>query len=84
MTNRELVDRLHAQGRLAHGEWVQLLDTFTPEDRAYAAELARSVAQREFGRSIYFRGIIEFTSICKTTATTAASGAPIAARRATA
>ena len=65
MTNRELVDRLHAQGRLAHGEWVQLIDTFTPEDRAYAAELARSVAQREFGRSIYFRGIIEFTSICK-------------------
>lgn len=65
MTNIQLIDKLEAQTRLERAEWEQLLSTYTAEEREYAAERARAIAQREFGRHIYFRGIIEFTSICK-------------------
>ena len=65
MTNIQLIDRLEAQTRLERAEWEQLLSTYTEDEREYAAGRARTIAQREFGRSIYFRGIIEFTSICK-------------------
>lgn len=65
MTNIQLIDRLEAQTRLERAGWEQLLSTYTEDEREYAAGRARAIAQREFGRSIYFRGIIEFTSICK-------------------
>lgn len=65
MTNIQLIDRLEAQTRLESAEWEQLLSTYTEDEREYAAGRARAIAQREFGRRIYFRGIIEFTSICK-------------------
>lgn len=65
MTNIQLIDKLEAQTRLERAEWEQLLSTYTAEEREYAAGRARVIAQREFGRRIYFRGIIEFTSICK-------------------
>lgn len=65
MTNIQLIDKLEAQTRLERAEWEQLLSTYTAEEREYAAGRARAIAQREFGRRIYFRGIIEFTSICK-------------------
>ena len=65
MTNIQLIDRLEAQTRLERAEWEQLLSTYTEDEREYAAGRARAIAQREFGRRIYFRGIIEFTSICK-------------------
>lgn len=65
MTNIQLIDRLEAQTRLERAEWEQLLSTYTEDEREYAAGHARAIAQREFGRRIYFRGIIEFTSICK-------------------
>lgn len=65
MTNIELIDGLGRRGGLELGEWTQLLSTYTPSEREYAADVARSIAQREFGRSIYIRGIVEFTSYCR-------------------
>lgn len=65
MTNIELMDRLSARGTLTPGEWEQLLATHTAAEREYAAECARGIARREFGRQIYIRGIIEFTSYCR-------------------
>ncbi len=65
MTNIELIDKLSVEKNLSFDEWTQLIGTYTPEDRQYAADAARNVAQREFGRDIFFRGIVEFTSICK-------------------
>lgn len=65
MTNIQLIDRLEAQTRLERAEWEQLLSTYTEDEREYAAGRACAITQREFGRRIYFRGIIEFTSICK-------------------
>lgn len=65
MTNTELIDRLSAHGQLALAEWTQLLATQTGAEREYAAALARGIAQREFGRALYIRGIVEFTSYCR-------------------
>ena len=39
MDNRQRIDRLEQQKQLPKEDWVQLLSTFTPEDREYAAEL---------------------------------------------
>lgn len=65
MTNIQLIDKLNREKSLALDEWVQLIKSFTDGDRAYAAELASETATARFGKSIYFRGIIEFTNICK-------------------
>ena len=65
MDNRERIDRLEAEKKLSKEDFVQLLSTFTPEDREYAAEKARTISVGIFGKQIYFRGIIEFTNICK-------------------
>jgi len=60
-----LIDKLKLQKKLTHAEWVQLISGFTPEDRAYAAELARQTALERFGRNVYFRGIIELSNHCR-------------------
>lgn len=65
MTNRELLWKLRAEKKLSHEEWTVLLSTFTEEDRACAAEMAREIAQERFGRDIWFRGIVEFSNCCK-------------------
>ncbi len=65
MTNIELIDRAKSGEVLSLEEWAQILGTYTPDDRKYAAELAQKVALREFGNNIFFRGIVEFTNICK-------------------
>ena len=63
--NKLLIDKLEAENRLLHGEWVTLLSSFTNEDRAYAAEKARAVADSIYGKSIFIRGIVEFSNVCR-------------------
>ena len=65
MAHSSLIDRLAAGERLSHDQWTALIGGFTPEDREYAAELARSLALARFGKNIFFRGIVEFTNYCK-------------------
>jgi len=65
MTNLQLIDLLHAQHRLEENQWVQLFSTWTEEDLHYAMDLAREITVKQFGRKIYFRGIVEFSNICK-------------------
>ena len=65
MTNRELIDTLKASHKLALSQWEQLISSYTNEELNYAMELARETAVSVFGRRIYFRGIIEFTNICR-------------------
>ena len=65
MTNREVIDLLNRQHRLEEDQWVQLFGGFTQEDLDYAMELAREIAVARFGKNIYFRGIVEFSNICK-------------------
>ena len=63
--NRILIDQLAASGMLSHKEWCQLIGTYIKSDLQYAMELAKNRCEERFGKKIYFRGIIEFTNICK-------------------
>lgn len=65
MNDNPLIDKLNREKKLSHTEWTALLSGYTPQDASYAAELARTIAKTHFGNQIYFRGIIEFSNICK-------------------
>ncbi|MEA4823727.1 MAG: [FeFe] hydrogenase H-cluster radical SAM maturase HydE [Clostridiaceae bacterium] len=65
MDNYALIDRLNAEKSLTHAEWTALFDSFDDGTREYASSIARRIAIDRFGNGIYFRGIIEFTNICK-------------------
>lgn len=62
---KELIQKLNAEKELSHGEWVRLLSGFTEEDAAFAAALARKLADDRFGNAVFFRGIIEFSNYCR-------------------
>lgn len=65
MTDRELLERLAETHRLEEEQWRQLFATWTPEDLELAMTMARERAVASFGRTIYFRGIVEFTNFCR-------------------
>ncbi len=65
MTNRQLIQKLYADGVLSKEEFVQLLSTYSHEDMEFAQNLARETALKHFGNKIYIRGLIEFTNICR-------------------
>ncbi|MBE5760539.1 MAG: [FeFe] hydrogenase H-cluster radical SAM maturase HydE [Clostridiales bacterium] len=65
MTNIELINKLKDEKQLSHKEFEQIISTYTPDDLAHAQTHALEISQRIFGRKIYFRGIVEFSNICK-------------------
>ena len=65
MKNRDLIDQLKTSHSLTTKEWEQLFSTYTKEDVEYATALARTISVENFGKTIYFRGIIEFSNFCK-------------------
>ena len=65
MNNRQLIETLNREHRLELLQWEQLFASYTPEDLTLAADMARSITVRRFGKKIYFRGIVEFSNICK-------------------
>lgn len=60
-----LIEKLNKQHRLTRMEWEQIFSEYTETDRAFAMELARRIAVSRFGKQIYFRGIVEYSNICK-------------------
>ncbi len=65
MRNKELIEKLKIERALSHDEWLQIFDTWDADDLAFAIETAREIAVDRFGKKIYFRGIVEFTNVCK-------------------
>lgn len=65
MDNKKLIDLLEKNRHLDREQWIALLDTFTDEDRKYAAQKAAKTAVSVFGKAIYIRGIVEFSNVCK-------------------
>ena len=65
MNNFELINLLNIEHKLKKEQWIQLFDSFTENDIRYAMDLAREITDRNFGRKIYFRGIVEFSNFCK-------------------
>ena len=62
---RGLIDRLDRQKRLELEEWTALLSGFDAGTADYAARRARELSLERFGKRVYFRGIVEFTNICR-------------------
>ena len=60
-----LIDRLAVGERLSHGELVTLIDERTPETAAYLAEKAVAVRKAIYGNTVFIRGLIEVSNICK-------------------
>ena len=60
-----LIDKLAENGRLTHGELVTLIDERTPDTAAYLAEKAVEVRKAIYGNTVYIRGLIEVSNICK-------------------
>jgi len=65
MNNLQIIDKLRAEHTLSPSEWESLIRTHTPDEQEYARSLAQSIAEANFGRNIYFRGIVEFSNYCK-------------------
>lgn len=65
MNNIQLIDKLRRERVLSEAEWTSLLTAYTPEDREYARSAARDITDANFGRNVYFRGIVEFSNYCR-------------------
>lgn len=65
MHNRELIDLLNAEHKLSSSQWEQLFETYTQDDLEYTMGIAQEITVKNFGKKIYFRGIVEFSNICK-------------------
>ena len=62
---KNLIKKLNQEHRLTREEWVAVFRDYTQEDGQYAQKLAREIAVRNFGKTIYFRGIVEYSNICR-------------------
>ena len=62
---KNLINKLYTEKHLSNEEWVTVLDNYTDDDRKYAEQSARDITVSNYGKKIYFRGIIEFSNICK-------------------
>jgi biotin synthase len=60
-----LIDKLNADRKLSRKDWIKLISSYSLKDAQYAALLASDISQEVFDRNVFFRGIIEFTNICK-------------------
>ena len=62
---RKLIDTLKEKKTLAESEYLNLVEGYTPEAADYAASLALSEKKRVYGDSVFIRGLIEISNICK-------------------
>ena len=44
---------------------LDILTGYTHEELMYVTDKAREITNQNFGKSVYIRGLIEFTNICK-------------------
>ena len=65
MNQKERIDRLFADGILPREEFTWLITERNDEDSQYLFEKARIRQQEHFGKDIYLRGLIEFSSYCR-------------------
>lgn len=60
-----LLDRLAEEHRLEEREYRTLIEERTPELAAYAAQLAVRARKEIYGNTVFIRGLIEISNICK-------------------
>lgn len=62
---KQLVDTLEQQQTLSKEEFIYLLEHRDEEISNYLFERSRAIRHLHYGNSIYIRGLIEFTNVCK-------------------
>ena len=62
---KRLIDRLEAGESLTEDEWVSLIEGRSPELADYLFEKARCIREREYGKAVYVRGLIECSNYCE-------------------
>lgn len=62
---KAFIDKLERKQTLPRGDWITLIENFTPKDADYLFERARAVRQQYYGNAVFIRGLIEFTNYCK-------------------
>lgn len=62
---KKLIDKLYKTQSLEKDEFLYILNNFDTEFSEYLFNKSREVALKQFGNSIYTRGLIEFTNYCK-------------------
>ena len=62
---KELIEKLNAEGMLTREEFRELIEGRTEESYELLSSLARARAQAVFGDKVYLRGIIEFSNYCR-------------------
>ena len=65
MNNQERIIKLRQDRILGREEMKLLLTTLTKEEEQFLYETAAVVRQQAYGRDVYLRGLIEFSSYCK-------------------
>ncbi len=61
---KNLVDRLYDTGHLEKDEYVTLIEN-RDSIKEYLFSLSAKVREKHYGKDVYLRGLIEFTSYCK-------------------
>ncbi len=61
----QLADKLAQADCLTHEEYTALIEGRNPEITAYLADLAVAKRQAIYGNTVYIRGLIEVSNICK-------------------
>ncbi len=67
MTNetKQLIEKLADNHSLTQKEYVQLIQNRDNKSQTFAAKLARQAADEVYGKTIFIRGLIEISNICK-------------------
>lgn len=65
MNSFELIEKLEKEHALLLKEYEQLIADYTEELAAFVAEKAVSIRKQIYSNSIYIRGLIEISNICK-------------------
>ena len=63
--NRKRIDTLRNTGKLSKEDLKVLLTTLSDEDAEYLYKNAREKTDEIYGKSVYLRGLIEFSNYCK-------------------
>ena len=60
-----LIDRLAAEHTLSKEEYIFLLEGCGVKEAEYLAEKARAEKEKYYGNTVFIRGLIEISNICK-------------------
>lgn len=63
--NRERIDCLRAESVLGREDLRALLTTLTADEEQYLYQMAREIRESVYGRAVYLRGLVEFSSYCR-------------------